>query len=161
MQPFDHVAASQGAEVCTRAGKMAYILSMSEPCKFYGMNYPIVAVFEDMGGNVNVGCFTEQGMEQYHTESGNDLMMLHDDYLERLNVVGSHPAAPPQPSDTGNISEIINRLVLAINDLCNATDLTTELFGQLSVEVNKIKAAAEERSREQRDERAKASEHIR
>ena len=161
MQPFDHVAAMQGAEVCTRAGKMAYILSISQPCKFYGMNYPIVAVFEDMGGNVNVGCFTEQGMEQYHTESGNDLMMLHDDYLECLNVKGKHPATPRKPSDDGNISDIINRLALAINDLCKATDITTELFGQLSVEVNKIKASEEERSRGQRDERAKASEHIR
>lgn len=161
MKPFDPIAASQGAEVCTRAGKMARILSMNEPCRFYGVNYPIVAIFEDMGGNVSVGCFTYMGREQPRAESQNDLMMRHDDYLERLNVEGKHPVTPPQPSDTGNISEITNRLALAINDLCKATDLTTELFGQLSVEVDKIKAAAEESSREQRDERAKASEHIR
>ena len=150
MQRFDYFAASQGAEVCTRAGKMAYILSMSEPCKFYGQSYPIVAVFEDMGGNVNVGCFTEKGMEQYHTESGNDLMMLHDDYLERLNVKGKHPATPRKPSDDGNISDIINRLALAINDLCKATDITTELFGQLSVEVNKISSRRREEPRAER-----------
>lgn len=161
MKHFDPIAASQGAEVCTRAGKMARILSMNEPCRFYGVNYPIVAIFEDMGGNVSVGCFTEQGQYQYHIESDYDLMMRHDDYLERLNVEGKHPVTPPQPSDAGNISEITNRLILAINDLVKVTDLTAELLGQFSVEVNKLKEAEEERSRKQRDERAKASEHIR
>lgn len=161
MKHFDPIAASQGAEVCTRAGKMARILSMNEPCRFYGVNYPIVAIFEDMGGNVSIGCFTEQGRYQFHTESDIDLMMRHDDYLERLNVEGKHPVTPPQPSDAGNISEITNRLILAINDLVKVTDLTAELLGQFSVEVNKLKEAEEERSRKQRDERAKASEHIR
>lgn len=161
MKPFDPIAASQGAEVCTRAGKMARILSMNEPCRFYDVNYPIVAIFEDMVGNVSIGCFTEQGRYQFHTESDIDLMMRHDDYLERLNVEEKHSATPPKPSDTGNISEITNRLILAINDLVKVTDLTAELLGQFSVEVNKLKEAEEERSRKQRDERAKASEHIR
>lgn len=160
MKHFDPIAASQGAEVCTRAGKMARILSMNEPCQLYGRSYPIVAVFEDMGGNVSVGCFTEQGQYQYHIESDDDLMMRHDDYLERLNVEDKHPATPLQPSDAAIANKIIDRLVPAINDMSKAAGLTAELLGQLFVELNKIKTAEEKSSREQRDERAKASEHI-
>lgn len=161
MKLFDPIAASQGAEVCTRAGKMARILSMNEPCRFYGVNYPIVAIFEDMGGNVGVGCFTYMGREQPIAESENDLKMRHDDYLERLDVEGKHPVTPPQPSDATIANKIIDQLVPAINDMSKAAGLTAELLGQLFVVLNKIKTAEEESSREQRDERAKASEHIR
>ena len=54
MKHFDPIAASQGAEVCTRAGKMARILSMNEPCRFYGVNYPIVSIFDSMEGHFSV-----------------------------------------------------------------------------------------------------------
>ena len=161
MKHFDPIAASQGAEVCTRAGKMARILSMNEPCRFYGVNYPIVAIFEDMGGNVSVGCFTEQGRYQFHTESDIDLMMRHDDYLERLNVDGKHPVTPLQQSGADIVNEMAARLSGPIEDFCVALGRVVESYRQITVVCDDLKKNEEERSREQRDERAKASEHIR
>ena len=161
MKPFDPIAASQGAEVCTRAGKMARILSMNEPCKFYGVNYPIVAIFEDMGGNVSVGCFTYMGREQPRAESQNDLMMRHDDYLERLNVEGKHPVTPPQQSGADVVNEMAARLSGPIEDFCVAIGRVVESYRQINIVCDDLKKNAEESSREQRNERAKASEHIR
>lgn len=79
MKDFDLEAAKRGAAVCTRDGKPVRILCFNRA----GSMYPIIAL-RTIGESEAFSSYTEDGGEHVSYRGDADLMMLDDDYLERL-----------------------------------------------------------------------------
>lgn len=93
MKNFDKAAAMRGAKVCTRTGTDVLILCFnSRASNGWGdVPTPIIAEVNSKEESV-VNAYQENGMLDYYgRETGYDLMMADDDYLEKLER-GEYPS---------------------------------------------------------------------